>query len=192
MSEDLSATEVQRPRRRRWFVVSSVVVALVAGALALGLALSGGGSQSAALVGATGGRAPTFALPSLVDSRTQVSLAQFRGKPLVLNFWASDCPPCRTEMPLLQSEFESRHGAVSFLGIDTLDSSTAALSFLAQVHTSYPVAVDSSGAVATKYGVYGIPTTVFVSASGRIAGRHIGQLDASTLERALSEAFPRT
>jgi thiol-disulfide isomerase/thioredoxin len=164
----------------------AVVLALVGlGSIAL---LSGGGTSNP-LVDNTDAPAPAFSLSSLfVPSRT-VSLSEFRGEGLVLNFWSSWCVACRIEMPLLESAYSSQHWKVKFLGIDTNDSRSAAQGFLAQVHVTYPCAFDPDLRAASAYGIFGLPVTVFISASGRMLGRHIGQFDAATLEEALRRAF---
>jgi len=92
-------------------------------------------------------------------------------------------------MPLLESAFRSERGKVAFLGIDANDSSSAARAFLAQVHVTYPAVSDPSNGVAIRYGLFGLPTTVFISPTGKILGRHIGELHAATLRAALQEAF---
>jgi cytochrome c biogenesis protein CcmG/thiol:disulfide interchange protein DsbE len=183
------------PGRRRWsrrrgLVTLGMVLLAVLVAVAVWQAASKSPSaDSTALVGRTGQPAPTFSLPSLSDPSRQLSLATFRGRALVINFWASWCVPCRTEMPLLEAAFRSEQGKVAFLGIDANDTSSAARAFLAQVHVTYPVVSDASGTVATKYGLYGLPTTVFISPTGKVVGRHIGELHADTLRAALREAF---
>lgn len=175
--------------RRRWLV--AVVVLLVGlAAVAVWQEVSRSPTaDSTALVGRTGQPAPAFSLPNLTDPSRRVTLASFRGKPLVINFWASWCVPCRTEMPLLEQAYRSQHGKVVFLGIDANDTPSAAKAFLARVHVTYPTISDDNGATATGYGLYGLPTTVFISPSGKIEGRHIGELHADTLRAALQEAF---
>jgi cytochrome c biogenesis protein CcmG/thiol:disulfide interchange protein DsbE len=123
-----------------------------------------------------------------VSSHT-IALADFRGRALIINFWASWCIPCRTEMPLLERAHRAASGQVQFLGIDSNDTSSAAVPFLNQVHVTYPVGSDIGGSVATDYGLFGLPTTVFISPSGKVVGRIIGQLHAYTLRNALKEAF---
>jgi len=172
-------------------VGAAVALLAVVGA-SLAVVLTNPGSHVAdPLVEQTNKPAPTFSLPKLLAPARTLSLADFRGKPLVVNFWASWCFPCETEMPILESTYRSVHGAVQFLGIDTGDSRGAALRFLAQVHVTYPQLslADLHGEVVTSYGLPGLPTTVFISPSGRIVGKHFGQLDAATLHAALTEAF---
>jgi cytochrome c biogenesis protein CcmG/thiol:disulfide interchange protein DsbE len=177
-----------RRRRTTLIVVGILFSALVGGSLYAALSTSSIGDEPP-LVEATHAPAPSFTLPDMLAPNRSFSLADYRGKDLVVNFWASWCIPCRTEMPLLQSAHLSEHGAVRFLGIDSNDTRSAALAFLGQVHVTYRTLFDPDGGVASSYGLIGLPTTVFISASGKMLGRHMGQLDASTLKAALDEAF---
>ena len=172
--------------RRRWIVAGTAL--LVAG-VGTWQGLAAKGTSSHVLTGQTGRPAPGFDLPVPTDPTVHLSLAHFRGKDVVVNFWASWCVPCRTEMPLLESAFRELKGKIDFLGIATNDSPNAARAFLAQVGVTYPAVSDQNAGVATTYGVYGLPTTVFVSPSGTVLGRHVGQLHEATLRAALKEAF---
>lgn len=167
------------------------VSVLVPGAVVADLSQSGTGVVYA-LIDRTGQPAPAFSLPEVLVPSRHFSLADFRGKPLVLNFWASWCYPCQTEMPLLESAYRSTRGAVQFVGIDTDDSRRAASAFLARRHVSYlSLFMPRPGRVSTTYQLVGLPITVFISAQGRLLGRHIGQLNAATLKAALDLAFGR-
>jgi peroxiredoxin len=92
-------------------------------------------------------------------------------------------------MPLLERTYRAEKGKVQFLGIDSNDTPSAGLAFYNHVHVTYPALSDPKGSIATRYGLFGLPTTVFISPSGRIIGRFIGQLHANTLRTALKEAF---
>jgi cytochrome oxidase Cu insertion factor (SCO1/SenC/PrrC family) len=130
-----------------------------------------------------GGRAPGFALEGTDGHR--VALADLAGKPLVMNFWASYCPPCRAEMPLLQR----RVGAlanVRLVLIDEGDSGQRARDFLIATGIQQASLLDTDLAVGRAYGVLPLPTTVFVRADGSIAGRQVGQLDDRVLAAWLS------
>jgi cytochrome c biogenesis protein CcmG/thiol:disulfide interchange protein DsbE len=178
------------PRRAR-LIVAGLVLFTGFASVAIWQAVSSSSSTgSGVLVGSRGQPAPPFSLPVLQDPQARVSLASLRGKPLVVNFWASWCIPCRTEMPLLEAAFRAEHKNVEFLGIDANDTPSAALAFLAQMHVTYPTVSDSNGATALRYGLYGLPITVFISPIGKILGRHVGQLRPSTLRAALQQAFP--
>ncbi len=176
---------------RRKMVVSIALtgVVLLVVVAAFQAKSSGSSSTSDPLVGRTGKSAPAFALPALTNSAAPISLASFRGRPLVINFWASWCVPCRTEMPLLEKAFRAEHGNVQFLGINSNDTPGAARLFLRQIGVTYPAVSDSGGSVALRYGLFGLPTTVFISASGAIVGRSIGELHPNSLPTALREAF---
>jgi cytochrome c biogenesis protein CcmG/thiol:disulfide interchange protein DsbE len=177
----------RRRIRRRWVVVA-VALAVVAG-IGIWQGLSARGSSNDVLTGGTGRPAPAFSLPVLTDPAARLSLSSFHGKDLVVNFWASWCVPCRTEMPLLESAYRKVRSKVAFLGIATNDTPAAARTFLSEVHVTYSAVSDQNAAVATAYGVYGLPTTVFISPSGKVLGRHVGQLHSTTLDEALKEAF---
>ncbi len=130
-----------------------------------------------------GGSAPGFSLES-TDGR-QVSLADLAGVPLVLNFWASYCPPCRAEMPLLQRRVGSS-SAVRLVLINEGDSSQAARDFLSSTGIQQAALLDSDLKVGRAYGVLPLPTTVFVRADGSIAGRQVGEMDDRVLAAWLS------
>jgi cytochrome oxidase Cu insertion factor (SCO1/SenC/PrrC family) len=130
-----------------------------------------------------GGQAPAFTLTG-TDGR-KVSIADLAGKPAVINFWASYCPPCRAEMPLLQRLVGQRSGMQLVL-VDEGDSSQAARSFLSSVGLNQAALLDSDLSVGRAYGAIALPTTVFVRADGTIATRHIGQLDEGVLAAQLT------
>jgi cytochrome c biogenesis protein CcmG/thiol:disulfide interchange protein DsbE len=194
-ADDAVAKVSQRPTLRgrgskRRFVVLGIVVltVFVVGALVQGF-LSSHSKTSNVLVGRTQKLAPTFTLANLANPSSRVSLSAFRAKPLVLNFWASWCVPCRAEMPLLERAYRAEKGNVQFLGVDSNETPSAGLAFYDHVHVTYPAASDPKGSVATRYGLFGLPTTIFISPSGKIVGRFIGQLHSNTLLAALKEAF---
>jgi|SRR5579884_3893804 len=177
-----------RARRRRWLVWGvPAAILVVAGALAAALSTSGSGGN--VLTGATGGPAPAFSLSDLAQPDRTVTLAQLEGTDLVVNFWASWCFPCQQEMPVLQAEAAALGGRVRFVGIDANDTRDAALAFLRKVHVGYTTLFDGGGTVAASYGLFGLPTTVFISPTGTLLGEHRGQLDAQSLHSALAQAF---
>jgi len=141
-------------------------------------AAAGLGSPSAG----GGGAAPAFSIAGLEGER--VALADFAGSPLVINFWASSCAPCRQEMPLISSQAASSH--VRVLLIDERDSASAAKAFLHSVGVSEPTGFDGDGAVGRLYGVSVLPVTVFIRPDGSIEGKYLGQTDAAILSGHLS------
>ena len=131
----------------------------------------------------SGGRAPSFDLVG-TDGR-RANLAGMAGHPLVINFWASYCPPCRAEMPLLQKQVGAASG-VQLVLINEGDAGQAARDFLNSVGVKQPSLLDSDLGVGRAYAVTALPTTVFVRADGSIAGRQVGQLDERVLAAQLS------
>jgi cytochrome c biogenesis protein CcmG, thiol:disulfide interchange protein DsbE len=130
-----------------------------------------------------GGPAASFDLVGTDGRRT--NLAGLVGHPIVINFWATYCPPCRAEMPLLQRQVGAATG-VQLVLIDEGDSSQAARDFLNAVGIHQPALLDSDLGVGHAYGVTALPTTVFVRADGTVAGRQVGQLDERVLAAQLS------
>ena len=131
-----------------------------------------------------GGKAPGFALGSTEGGK--VSLAALAGKPLVINFWRSDCPPCRAEMPLLQQRVASQSN-VQLILVNWGESAETARSFLARVGINQRSLLDSDLAVGRTYGVTALPTTIFVRSDGTIDRRQVGQLDDRVLAAELSK-----
>ncbi|HEX6548695.1 MAG TPA: SCO family protein [Candidatus Dormibacteraeota bacterium] len=141
-------------------------------------------SSAAPTVSSGGGPAPPFSLTGY-DGR-RVALDQFRGRPVVVNFFASWCAPCQVELPLLQSA-ATAHRDVQFILIDYLDDPGSATELLAAKHvTGAPVGVDYDGSVGRRYGVASLPTTFFIRPDGTIEGAIRAQLDQATLDRHLS------
>jgi cytochrome c biogenesis protein CcmG, thiol:disulfide interchange protein DsbE len=120
-----------------------------------------------------GGPAPTFRLGRL-DGDGTLDLVSLRGKPVVLNFWASWCVPCKGEAPMLEraSRQYSKQGVV-FVGIDWHDLKSDARRFLSHHSVTYPTVLDRSGSIADRYGVVAVPETYFVDRRGRLVGVHI-------------------
>ncbi len=131
----------------------------------------------------SGGRAPGFELVG-TDGR-RVNLTDVRGQPVVINFWASYCPPCRAEMPLLQKQVGAAPG-VRLVLINEGDGGQAARDFLSAVGVHQAALLDSDLSVGHAYAVAALPTTFFVRSDGSIAGRQLGQLDERVLAAQLS------
>ncbi len=131
----------------------------------------------------SGGEAPAFSLPARGGGT--LGPQDFRGHPLVINFWASWCTPCRQELPLLQRASE-QHPGVRFLLVDERDSPSAAASFLSGLGVRLPVVYDG-GQAGDAYAVAGLPTTVFVWPDGTVEGRYAGQLSAASLDAHLAD-----
>ncbi len=194
-----------RPRSqfsRRAILVAALVLPvglLLLVAFALGQLQKGGEGSGALSVAARlaaarvdGQPAPQFALPPVQGTR-KISLRQFSGKVVVLNFWASWCGPCRQEAPHLQAVWQAYAArGVQFLGIDHQDKRAGASAFQREFRITYPSVYDPEGNLATKYGLVGIPSTFVIDGGGHILYRFLGKVDEpllrATLDRVLSGA----
>ncbi len=129
----------------------------------------------------TGSQAPLFELERA--DGTMVRLEDYRGQVVLLNFWATWCAPCRIEMPLLQSTFESsKDQGLVILGIDFDEPADLVASFGDELGLTFPLLLDPGGKVQQQYKVRGYPTTVILDREGRIQSYHIGVLTESQLD----------
>lgn len=124
------------------------------------------------------GPATAFTLETLDGKR--VSLSDFNGRPVLINFWATYCAPCRREMPLIE-RVAAQHPRLVVLLIDERDDRHAASSFVAQLRVTSTVLYDGDGKVGDAYGISGLPTTIFVRPDGTVEGRYIGETNAGIL-----------
>ena len=126
--------------------------------------------------------------PALADRH--VSLAELRGTPIVLNFWASWCIPCRDEAPLLQRAWRQlgRPNGVLFLGLNMQDVTDDARGFMREFDVDYLNIRDPSNAVARSYGVSGLPESYFISPTGKVVGHVIGVVTMAQLRRGIAAA----
>lgn len=134
-----------------------------------------------------GSPAPALAIRSL-DGKT-IRLADLRGTPLVVNFWASWCVPCRQEAPVLNAAANKYARRVEFLGVDIQDSDAAARSYQAEVQSPYPVGPAIEGRY-QDWGVTAPPETFFIDRDGVVNSRVIGPLTEHALEVYLSQLAP--
>lgn len=117
--------------------------------------------------------------------RGTLRLSDLRGYPVVLNFWASWCSPCRHEAAVLASAAEARRGTVIFVGVDVNDFTSDARRFLRAHRVPY-VAVNSGRSIADRFGLVGLPETFYLDRRGRIRDVARGELSARKLERVLA------
>ncbi len=128
-------------------------------------------------------------LPTL-RGRGTIDLAGLAGTPVVMNFWSSTCDPCKQETPALASVATTVGGKVAFLGIDTIDARQRAIAFVTRYRVPYPIAFDPQGKAADRYGVPGLPVTVFLSPSAKtVVGENIGALTSHKLRVILRRLY---
>jgi thiol-disulfide isomerase/thioredoxin len=161
----------------------AVVVVLVGAVVAAILLTSGGKKAGRAAEGAA---APNFTLANLQDGKDSISLASYKGKPVLVNFWATWCVPCKDEMPLLEAAHKKWGSKVQFVGIDRQDYKPDALAFAQRTHVTYPLAADPDATLDGSYRLRGMPTSVFIDRNGRIVQRVTGPVTKSQLDDTLS------
>ena len=156
--------------------IAVLAVLAVVGLLVYGLVSKG--SSGVAL----GEQAPDGPLPRL-EGGGEGSLAEYRGKWVLVNFWASWCGPCRQEAPTLE-KFQRRHGGARFtvLGIDSRDLTGDGRGFVRRFGLSYPQLRDGNGATAHAYGTTGVPENFLVDPEGKVRLLVHGPVDAAYLE----------
>lgn len=165
-----------------------IVGAIIAGAL-IAVLFAGLGKDPAAIASPLVGRpAPGFALREVGTGNT-IDLTQFRGKPVVLNFWATWCVPCWDEHPVLVANARRMQPGVQFVGVVFQDTEQKILGFLNQRGSSYPTLVDDRGKTAIAYGVGGVPETFFLDRSGTIVAKYTGPMSSDDIRVNLEKAM---
>jgi len=125
--------------------------------------------------------APDFTLKLL--NGEPLTLSSFRGKPTLVNFWASWCPPCRQELPALQAAYTRYGDQIGFIAVDVKEDPATVESFIKELNLTFPIALDPDGQVSDfSYEARGIPTSIFVDAYGVVAARHVGPLDEAAID----------
>jgi cytochrome c biogenesis protein CcmG, thiol:disulfide interchange protein DsbE len=181
---------VNQFRWTRGRIASFAVTAVALGALLVLLAARLAAAQQTAstVTGSplVGHPAPDFTVALYNGAPGQrIHLAALRGRPVVVNFWASWCVPCQDESAILRASWQRHQGdGVVYIGISYQDKADTAKAFLSQYGIAYPAgADDDTGSIAIAYGVTGPPETAFIDRNGVVAAKVGGALDDGTLER---------
>ena len=191
------------PRTRRFRLTAALGVPLIAAALAACSASSGTTTSDTRYVADGAGVVTTYA-PGHRQPVPQISgtdlagkpltLAQFKGKVIVLNFWASWCPPCRAEAPALEQVYtDTKSLGVQFVGVDIRENGPSdGVNFVTTHNISYPSFADQSAKIALKFRGTGIPpetppSTLVIDRSGHIAARGLGEMRVNQLESLVTD-----
>ncbi len=166
-------------------ILTVLIIALLAYTFWNGLSGKGDFQTPSHLVGKP---APEFALESF--SGEKVKLSDFRGKTLLVNFWASWCHPCREEAPALERTYMSlSENQVEFIGINIMDDRKSAEEYIKSFGGSFVNIYDPENRVHLDYGVGGVPETFFVNPEGIITGKHRGPLTEKMIMSYIKDAI---
>ncbi|MEW5939320.1 MAG: TlpA disulfide reductase family protein [Chloroflexota bacterium] len=172
--------------KKTGLVITLAVILALLGLLAWGLKKAAAGPRE-------NGMAPDFTITGF-DGRT-VTLSELRGQVVIVNFWASWCPPCREEAAYLEATWRKYEGkGVVFIGVDWVDTEKEALAYIKEFDITYLNGPDIGTRIAPLYNIQGVPETFFVAKNGELRGVHIGPLVAPELdekiEELLAEPYP--
>jgi len=179
----LETPPVQKKSRTRRVVILAAILGSLA-IVAAGLLLPTATSHNTATGYAVGDTAPNFTLTT--PQGQKVSLSNYRGQAVMLNFWYASCPGCLQETPALQLFYAQQRASgkhIVILGIDSVDDSATAARFVQQHHLTYPVLLDNHQQVMTLYNVAAAPTSFFIDPKGIIRAMILGPMTGTTLQQ---------
>ena len=175
--------------KKRWYIAMLLLIAFSAliAILVWGMLdkTSSTGESGATRIGK---QAPAFEMPSF--SGGLIKLSDYKGRPVIINFWASWCGPCRVEAPALQAiweKFRTEDLVVIGVNLSRQDPQDNSMAFLTEFGITYPNGTDGNGFTTIDYGVGGIPVTFFVNRSGTIIRRFVGSLNEMQLHERAEE-----
>ncbi len=181
-------------RARRWWIIGGIVgVAFVSLLAVIGVFADSDVSNTVEVPDASSGISVERSAAADVVMEdfdgNAVTIASFEGKPLVVNFWASWCAPCLTEMPGFEKVYQAHRESVEFLGVNLADDEVPALRVVAETGITYPLARDVEGEAFAAFRAFGMPTTVFLDENGSVIELYTGGLKADELEARIVKYF---
>ena len=177
--EQEQAAQTRHAPLRAGIIVTFAVLLAVLGLLGWGLKNSQAGPRDSGL-------APDFTLTGF-DGRA-VTLSKLRGKVVIVNFWASWCPPCREEAAYLEQTWRKyKDRGVMFVGVDYVDTEKPALAYIKEFDITYINGPDLGTRIAQSFNIKGVPETYFVAKNGELRGVHIGPLKSPQLDQKIDE-----
>lgn len=187
---DIEQSVVQSEANKKQTTGGIVLVFAIVLAL---LGLLGWGLDKAQKGPIENGPAPDFTLQDF-DGRS-VTLSDLRGQVVVINFWASWCPPCREEAAYLERTWRKyKDQGVVFIGVDYVDTEKAALAYIEEFNITYINGPDLGTRISDAYNIQGVPETFFIARNGEVRGMHIGPIYSPDLdekiEELLAESYP--
>lgn len=179
ITENEASLEPTARSKRTGLIVAFAVILALLGLLAWGLRKVQAGPVES-------GMAPDFTLTSF-DGRT-LTLSELRGQVVIINFWASWCPPCREEAAYLEQTWRKyKDKGVIFIGVDWVDTEKEALAYMDEFDLTYFNGPDIGTRIAQAYNIQGVPETFHVAKNGELRGVHIGPLKSPELDEKIDE-----
>ncbi len=174
------------PPSAAWRNVLALGIVVLGAALIAFFVLKPAGDSAAAIAPQAHHHAPDFLLISTRGER--IRLSGLRGHPVLINFWFTNCPPCRTEMPELQrASLELRSSGAVVLGVDAVGEDAATIeAFAGPLGITYPLLLDATQSVTKRYLIQETPTSFFVDRQGLIHSVHLGPLKAADIRAGLA------
>jgi cytochrome c biogenesis protein CcmG, thiol:disulfide interchange protein DsbE len=169
----------------RYKLATGIVTVFVAALIAITVTAGTGSGATTGSGTPKPQAAPGFTVAVLGSSAKKISLSQYDGKPVILNFWASWCTPCQKETPLLARWYKEQHGHVNLIGLDENDTTAHAQKFAQAKGVTYPIGFDPQIQVANAYSVSELPQTFFLNAKHQIVSHVYGGLTTADLTNGL-------
>jgi cytochrome c biogenesis protein CcmG/thiol:disulfide interchange protein DsbE len=172
--------------RQGWVTLALVIITSALFGLIVLPSLHGGKTSPL-----EGQMAPDFSLEVIAggDTGNRIKLSALAGKPVVLDFWASWCGPCKQQMPIVDAVARKHAADVTFVGVNTSDSREDAEQYLRSKELAYTMVYDDGSRVGTSYGVRGIPTMVVIGKSGKVSAVRARVVRADELEKLITQSM---